>query len=293
LGLESRDSLNSSSLDNSEVKIKSILRKTKKEDFELKSIYFLEQSRFKEYLYKKFSFNYARDMNNTLEKIFIKFKVCTLNDLIKLIRKGLINDRASRTSFRVFLNYLEYRELVEEDILLKLRSKVKLSIKSEIDTFVPNDKMIERSLKLISGKDYILYKIVLESGCRPSELGEFIQNFDSSKVEIHNDTIAYRNFYLRNSKNSFYLFFTKKTYLEFIKYKYDLKIFNKFRERIVRNKSIISLKYLRKYQFTLLIKNGVSIEIADFIQGRCSRNIGFNHYLAKKEIALKEYGKIL
>ena len=52
-------------------------------------------------------------------------------------------------------------------------------------------------------------------------------------------------------------------------------------------------KYLRKYQFTQMIKSGVNFEIANFIQGRASKNIGFNHYLAKKEIALKEYKKII
>ncbi len=42
-----------------------------------------------------------------------------------------------------------------------------------------------------------------------------------------------------------------------------------------------------------MVKAGVEFEIANFIQGRTSKNIGFNHYLAKKEIALKEYKKLL
>lgn len=37
----------------------------------------------------------------------------------------------------------------------------------------------------------------------------------------------------------------------------------------------------------------MDFEIANFIQGRSSKNIGFNHYLAKKEIGVKAYTKIV
>lgn len=53
------------------------------------------------------------------------------------------------------------------------------------------------------------------------------------------------------------------------------------------------MKYTRKYSFTKMIQNDVNFEMANFIQGRVSKNLGFNHYLAKKEIAIKEYRKIL
>ena len=61
---------------------------------------------------------------------------------------------------------------------------------------------------------------------------------------------------------------------------------------IKRNK-LLPLKYLRKYNFTLMIENEVNFEIANFIQGRASQNIGFNHYLAKKNLACREYLKIV
>ncbi len=62
-------------------------------------------------------------------------------------------------------------------------------------------------------------------------------------------------------------------------------------KNVCRHKEIINLKYLRKYNFNLLVTSGVSIEIANYIQGRASKNVGFNHYLAKKDIAVKEYEK--
>lgn len=53
------------------------------------------------------------------------------------------------------------------------------------------------------------------------------------------------------------------------------------------------LKYIRKYHFTHIISCDVTFEFANFIQGRVSTNIGFNHYLAKKQLAVEEYKKLL
>jgi intergrase/recombinase len=55
----------------------------------------------------------------------------------------------------------------------------------------------------------------------------------------------------------------------------------------MRNKNIVSSKYLRKYNFTLMIDCEISFEITNFIQGRASKNVGFNHYLAKRNLAVK------
>jgi intergrase/recombinase len=263
-------------------------------------MYFEIRDNFKIYLYEKFSEHYSKEVFSTLEKIFILYKVKTVEEYKTLISSKKINERASKTAYRVFLNYLEHKELVSEDIIFKLRKKIKLNIKSNIDTFVPSLNDINKSLRLIEElhqkQYYIFYKLIIESGCRPSELVEMIMNFDPKNIEIVDEIVIYRNFYLRDSKNSFYLFFTKKTFNELLQFdfnKINLKYLNSFKEKIVRNKDIISLKYLRKYQFTQMIKCDIDFEIANFIQGRSSKNIGFNHYLAKKEIAVKEYKKLI
>lgn len=97
-----------------------------------------------------------------------------------------------------------------------------------------------------------MYQLILESGCRTTELKEFIINFDSKKVEIVDGIVVYRNFYLRKSKNSYYLFFTKKTFDEFLSLdlKWSNTIFNRFKENIFRNKNIINIKY-----FNVIIVN--------------------------------------
>ena len=136
---------------------------------------------------------------------------------------------------------------------------------------------------------------MIESGCRYTEVVEMVINFEEKNIEVYDEKIVlYRNFYLRGKKSSYYLFMSFKTYtqllLELENITYSL--LRSFQNIISHRKDIISLKYLRKYQFTLLIKAGIDFEVANFIQGRTSQNIGFNHYLAKKEIALKEYKKI-
>ncbi|MDD3264229.1 MAG: integrase [Candidatus Nanoarchaeia archaeon] len=165
-----------------------------------------------------------------------------------------------------------------------------------MDSYVPTENEILKSLNIINNlypKFLILYKLMIESGCRFTELKDFIINFDKSKIEIYKQIVLYRNFYLRGQKSSYYLFFTKKTYEKLNLKELDVNLINSFQILSKRNKNIVTLKYLRKYHFTLMIENNVSFEIANFIQGRTSQNIGFNHYLAKKSIALKEYSKII
>jgi intergrase/recombinase len=191
---------------NTNIKIKSILNTSKKEDFELKSIYFLEQKNLEKYLFEKFSKHYAKEMINSLKKVFVGHKVETLEDFKRIIDNKKINERSGKTSFRVFLNYLEYKELIQDDILIKLRKKIKLNISSNVDTYIPKVEDIKNSISIINekySKEFeVFYRLILESGCRPVEIEEFILNFDSKKVEEYDNTIVYRNFYLRNTKNS-------------------------------------------------------------------------------------------
>jgi len=126
-------------------------------------------------------------MFSTLEKIFIKYNISTVNELKTLIESNIINERATRTAYRVFLNYLEYKELVNEDILIKLRKKISLSINSNIDTFIPTKGKIEKSISIIKNiypQFEIYYKLILESGCRPSELKEMIFIENKQKVYV-------------------------------------------------------------------------------------------------------------
>lgn len=50
----------------------------------------------------------------------------------------------------------------------------------------------------------------------------------------------------------------------------------------MNRKGLLRLNYTRKYSFTRIIQADISFEMANFIQGRFSSNMGFIYYLAKK-----------
>jgi len=236
---------------------------------------------------------YITTLRTRLEKLF-KYSVCSNPvDILKCIEKHDLEPQYTTKALRNFMNFLEEQDLIPFESLVLFRNRIKIRSNNGFDTFVPNTAQIARSGSLLQGKDLVLYKMILESGCRFTELKHLILNFNIKNIEEYGEIVVYRNFYLRGQKSSYYLFFTKKTFDELLKLNMTVQDLTKFTGHVRRGKEIIATKYLRKYQFTQLIKAGVDFEIANFIQGRCSKNVGFNHYLAKKEIAVGEFKKVI
>jgi len=180
-----------------------------------------------------------------------------------------------------------------------IKNKVKVRGRSNIDTYVPNYLEISSMLKAIKQYDilssYIVLKVFLDTGLRGTEVQYFLSNFFDKDIELHdNDVETIKLFYQRNTKNSYYIFMSRETLNLITLHLRALRKFNieKLKVHIKRNK-LLPLKYMRKYHFTKMIKCGVNMDMANFIQGRASQNIGFNHYLEKKELAVKEYRKLL
>jgi intergrase/recombinase len=260
--------------------------------------FYKHKNDFSYWILEKYSQEYERLTLNSLTKLF-KLKPKIIEKYKELVNEKKINGKSSSVSLRVYFNYLDDKELLNKPDLKYLRDNIKIIRNKGIDTYVPSKFEIEKSIEQLSQrfpKEYVvLYNFIIQSGCRFTELKNFIVNYDEKYIEKFDEIVIYRNFFIRGQKSSYYLFFTKEMYSQIYTIKdnltrYDLE---RFKDRIVRDKEIIPVKYLRKYNFTLLIENGVSFEIANFIQGRTSQNIGFNHYLAKKVVAVKEYNKIL
>ena len=51
-------------------------------------------------------------------------------------------------------------------------------------------------------------------------------------------------------------------------------------------------KLLRKFHYNFLRQNGIEKDIAEFIQGRSSVDVGSTHYLDKIRLAKEQYKKI-
>ena len=259
-------------------------------------VFTFNKKSFQIWLYDKYSQTYCDNISNTLEKLFSN-KINSIEDIQKLIDTNTLNKKSTSVSFRVFLNYCEMKNIFSYEELYKFRSRIKISNKNKIDSFVPEKKQIKFSINHIK-KNYqheylFIYLILIESGIRYSELIEIILNYDSVKVDIRRDFIIYSNFYIRGKKSSYFLYSSKNTFEKLISLK-DKLTYSKmmyFKKKVSLDENLINLKYLRKYNFTIMIKSGINFEIANFIQGRSSKNIGFNHYLAKKELAFENYCK--
>jgi intergrase/recombinase len=265
------------------------------EEINLYHVYNLNKNDLKRWIFETKSQDYAEKIIRVLEDITLN-KNINLKNIKQIVSGSKYCLKYSSVSVRIFLNFCQEFEIINLEYINKVRNKVKLNIKSNIDSFVPSEIQIQESIKeLYSNKDELvyLYKLMIESGIRFTELKDFLLRFNRDNIEICENVVIYRNFYIRGQKSSFYIFFSKETYTNIINSKNNLKTINYFKNHINKNKQIISLKYLRKYNFTRMIKNNVSYEIANFIQGRGSKDIGFNHYLAKKEIAVEEYRKLL
>lgn len=253
---------------------------------------------FINWIFENYSESYERLTINTLSKLW-KLKPNSLEEFNQLIKENKINGKSVTVSIRVYCNFLEKHSLLIDENLKFLRKNIKIIRSRGVDSFVPSKKEVDNSIQIIKenySEEYLtLYQFLIESGCRFSELMNFILTFDNKHIEEFDKVITYRNFFIRGQKSSYYLFFKKDTYEQLIEIKDTLTKYQleRFKDRISRNKEVISVKYLRKYNFTFLIENGISFEIANFIQGRTSQNIGFNHYLAKKVVAVKEYKKLI
>jgi intergrase/recombinase len=267
---------------------------------EIKSIYFSNKKTYYSWLKNNFCNGYSTSMINRSFDLFSLFenRHYKPKEILLLIEQNQLEIQFTLKSFRNWLNFCEKYEYLSDQVIDRYRNKIKLVSKYSVDTYIPSKTEIEISLNIIQNKYqrefYLMYKFILESGCRFTEFKKFILEFDNLKLEICDLVSIYRLFYIRGSKSSFYLFSSNETLLELksLLLTINIETLNNFLIMIQRNKEIVNLKYLRKYQFTLLIKNDVNLEIANFIQGRTSKNVGFNHYLAKKELALKEFSKL-
>lgn len=245
---------------------------------------------------KKLSKGYIQSIRSVLENTLFNLNYKNPVELKESLAK--VKNRKYRTlAIRNWLNFLEEYELLNQELILKLKAKIKITVRSNIDTFIPSERKLEDFLSQVNTYDkigYLFLKILLDSGLRITEVQHFIKSLDKSKFELHDGVVIYPLYYLRGTKSSYYVFLTNETYLQILE-NFDLiKNYNveKLKTWIKRH-DLIPLKYTRKYHFTKMIKSEISLEVANFIQGRVSQNIGFNHYLAKKEVALREYEKLI
>lgn len=192
---------------------------------------------------------------------------------------------------RVYLNFCEFFDKLPSETIAKYRVVLKLK-KHHKDFYVPsNDDIIKGYCSVKSNSSLeLLYLILATSGIRYSEAIEFLSTYDPTRFVINSKYISYNVSDLRHTKN------INNIYLPLFVYKKLRRLSNtkqSLRQRYNERKVGFSFKYLRKWQYNFLIYNNMPESVADFIQGRASKSIGANHYLARSQQADFWYSKVV
>lgn len=126
----------------------------------------------------------------------------------------------------------------------------------------------------------IVYLVLATSGIRYVECLNFLKNYDKNKFHIFENFVSYAVSDLRHTKN------INNIYLPLFVYKKLQRVtntYNALRQRFKDKGLTFTPKYLRKWHYNFLLYNNVPESVADFIQGRASKSVSANHYLAKAQ----------
>lgn len=190
----------------------------------------------------------------------------------------------------MYLNFCEKLDKLPTETIEKYRKFLKLP-RHNPDVYVPsNDEVLTNyhSIKRDSELN-LVFLILATSGVRYVECVDFLNNYDPDRFTVHEEYASYPVAQLRRTKN------TNNIYLPLFVYeriKHVRESYYKLCLKRVKFKSKFSFKYLRKWQYNFLLYNNVPESVCDFIQGRSSKSISANHYLAKSQQASFWYAKV-
>jgi len=275
---------------NSVIDDKNKVNKIFSENHTYKSIKFEFKEEFYEYLVLQ---GYARNNALAIKAYFRKHLLGkSFNEPLDL-EKYLHNKSGVRhiiKTARIYLNFCEKHEKLALNIIGQYRKFLKVP-KTRTDYKVPSDEEVKTNFELIKENDIleIVYSVLMCSGIRLVECLDFLKNYDSNNFVKHEGFVSYNVNNDRKTKkiNVIYLpveIYNKLKHVD-LTYHQLLKIYNK-------HNCSFSLKYLRKWNYNFLLYNKVPESVADFIQGRVSKSVSANHYLAKAQQAEFWYEKI-
>ncbi len=127
----------------------------------------------------------------------------------------------------------------------------------------------------------LVYKMLLESGARLTEVCKMLREFDSARLTEHNGFYTYALGYARGSKQSFYIFCITRPK--------KIEVSDKWVRNWASKNNVVSPKYIRKFVATAMASLGIPESTINFIQGRVPRDILSKHYLSLYALALQHY----
>jgi intergrase/recombinase len=228
-----------------------------------------------------------RDYYNALKRFFSTESVQKPQDFRKLD----LRDKEER-GLRNLLNYFEDEDV--DDIcgytIQKWRRYVKIRKSNVFEVYV-TDEEIQEAYESYPEDLKPIYKLLMYSGNRLSHIHKMLKNFDERNIVVDGKVAHYpSSAFSSGTKKTFQIYFPSSfiTTLKSIDkvYGYDY-----YAKRIRHNR--VCAKTIHKWHLNLMIKEGVTESLADFIQGRAPATVGSAHYLNKVQQSKEEYRKII
>ena len=189
-------------------------------------------------------------------------------------------NKTNDLTFCKFIKYLDIRALLDIIFIQVFERYISGKTKKCYDNFIPDINEVKKTLDILKEfcmrDEFLILKLMVESGLRSTEIIHFIETFDESKIESFENISIYPMFYIRGKKASYYLYCSSKTMTR-VKLRIDSlqklnlkKIFEKLRRRVEKafDEKLISPKYYRKFMRHNLVMLSCNSETVDYIQGR-------------------------
>ncbi|AKB85404.1 integrase [Methanococcoides methylutens] len=224
---------------------------------------------------------------SAVPRFFEKYVVYKPKDL----RAFKLKDKESR-GLRNFFNYCE-----DEDIdyvvgysIEKWRRFIKIRKSGVTEVYVTNDE-VKEAYDACPDDMKTIFQLLAYSGSRLTHIHKMLQSFDERKIIVDGDVAYYPTAsFSEGTKNTFEVFFPT-TFIPKLKSISKVYCYFTFMKKIRHGR--VSAKTIRKWHLNIMIKEGVTESLADFIQGRASMTVGSAHYLNKVEQAKNEYRRIM
>ncbi|AZG03182.1 hypothetical protein [Sulfolobus spindle-shaped virus] len=199
----------------------------------------------------------------------------TIKHYISCIKQ---NKKDSNNCIKAWRNF--YKLVLNRDPPESLKIK-----KTKADLKIPSLDEIKQTLEKAKQYNslYILYRILIESGIRESEVLKILNEYDESKDRFEDGIYAYEINWARGYKGSFYAFHI--TPLQ------KIKISKAYVDKYVKKLDLVPPKYFRKFVASKLAELGVNFDTIDFIQGRKPSRVLTQHYVSLFGIAKEHYRK--
>jgi len=217
----------------------------------------------------------------------------------KELKESLAKMQSSKDKLtRGLKNFFKYMQEVDEanaDVWEKWHSAVKVEQAGVREVYISNDELLEAYKHLKDRGDEValtVFKALVYSGMRLKQLLRVLRSWDSKQVIKKGEICRYPvHKASKGKKKAFWLYFPS-AFLDELESIAHTDISYHTVERQLRI-GRVSANSIRKWLINFCVDNGISFELADFIEGRAAVSVGTAHYAQMTRHADRAYAAIV